>query len=332
MVNKLKGNTYPTNYLRSVLDDKYSLIGSYQNKAELWDNRNMQPVYNLSDRLKTNVGIYLSPSNRIYATSDRENKLQVWDTPTGQLLNEIACGIEKGGSGVIVPLWAQDREPAKPATINAGFTAKHAFERGIFSPDETLIVTASPHEGGASVWDLQQKKLKISFDIGAPGIYEMAFSPSGKQIAAAGRSGAAVIVNLQNSQLISLKGHTSNVNSILFNKAGTKILTASADSTIVIWDALTGQRIKSIKASNTVYSACFSADEKKILVIGGGIFIGYDAASFQQLFEIKTKAAKITLMKNPSLVLLWGEYSEKPPLIFNITTFKTVQEFPADMR
>ncbi|MFY8000294.1 MAG: choice-of-anchor D domain-containing protein, partial [Candidatus Kapaibacteriota bacterium] len=73
-----------------------------------------------------------------------------------------------------------------------------------------------------------------------------------------------VMGNNHSERIINLKGHRDYVNSIFFNPDGTKVVTTSGDSTVKIWDALTGIEVKTIRPRSFVYSAAFSPNGNQI--------------------------------------------------------------------
>ncbi len=68
-----------------------------------------------------------------------------------------------------------------------------------------------------------------------------------------------------------LKGHTGHVNSVAFNKDGTRILTGSGDRTVKVWDARTGTELLELQGlTGFVMSASFSPDGTRIVTGGCG--------------------------------------------------------------
>ncbi|MFM7539511.1 MAG: WD40 repeat domain-containing protein, partial [Planctomycetota bacterium] len=66
--------------------------------------------------------------------------------------------------------------------------------------------------------------------------------------------------------LLSLKGHTSFVNSAQFSHDGNRIVTASKDKTAKVWDAKTGAELFSLKGhTDYLTSAQFSPDGNRIV-------------------------------------------------------------------
>ncbi|MBO7224392.1 MAG: hypothetical protein J6V35_00595, partial [Bacteroidales bacterium] len=63
-----------------------------------------------------------------------------------------------------------------------------------------------------------------------------------------------------------LEGHSSLVKSVAYSPDGTKIISGSADYTIKIWNANTGQCLKTLEGhSNDVWSVAYSPDGTKII-------------------------------------------------------------------
>jgi hypothetical protein len=65
---------------------------------------------------------------------------------------------------------------------------------------------------------------------------------------------------------VTLKGHTLPVSSVAFSPNGKRLATASADKTVKVWDAETGQETLTLKGhTNAVSSVAFSPDGKQIV-------------------------------------------------------------------
>ncbi len=71
---------------------------------------------------------------------------------------------------------------------------------------------------------------------------------------------------LCHSDLITLKGHSSNVNSASYSPEGTMIITGSRDQTAKVWDASTGAEILTLQGHGSfVNSASFSPDGTRLV-------------------------------------------------------------------
>ncbi|MGQ0626647.1 MAG: protein kinase domain-containing protein, partial [Phycisphaerales bacterium] len=75
---------------------------------------------------------------------------------------------------------------------------------------------------------------------------------------------------IADTSLFELKGHNDRVFSAAFSPDGTRLVTASGDKTVRVWDTSTGSSLAELKGhSDTVFSAAFSPDGTRIVTASG---------------------------------------------------------------
>ena len=85
------------------------------------------------------------------------------------------------------------------------------------------------------------------------------------RVFAAGHREAPAGLRAQLRELGALRGHTGAVSSVQFRPDGLKVVSASHDHTVRIWDAVTGECEQTLEGhSSTVTSASFSPDGTKV--------------------------------------------------------------------
>ena len=145
-----------------------------------------------------------------------------------------------------------------------------------FSPDGKRVI--APGMGRVKVWDAQT-------GVEAPGLRDLSregagkpgsgltkvkFSPDGKRMASVSYKEPDVrtvkVWDWQaRAEVLTLRGHTSNVVDVAFSPDGKRIASAGADKTVKVWDAQSGAEVLTLRGhSGSVRGVAFSPDGKRI--------------------------------------------------------------------
>jgi WD40 repeat protein len=80
----------------------------------------------------------------------------------------------------------------------------------------------------------------------------VAVSPDGQRLANSAGAEVKILDAQTGQELLSLKGHTSGVNSVVFSPDGQRLASSSGDpffpGEVKVWDAQTGQELLTLKA------------------------------------------------------------------------------------
>jgi WD40 repeat protein/transcriptional regulator with XRE-family HTH domain len=98
-------------------------------------------------------------------------------------------------------------------------------------------------------------------------VWNVIFSPDGKQVATASQDKTAKIWDAATGKLlITLRGHRESVNGIVYSPDGKRIATTSDDHTAKVWDADTGKVLLTLSGhANIVHRIAFSPDGSRIV-------------------------------------------------------------------
>src|SRR5262249_21352028 len=109
----------------------------------------------------------------------------------------------------------------------------------------------------------------------ADGVNILAVSPDGKRLASAsaqagGEHAARVRDLVPGQELCQLEGQKGSILGLAWSRDGSRLLTGSADGSLILWDAKTGKPLKTVPAAHQglVYYVALTPDGKKAVSCG----------------------------------------------------------------
>lgn len=160
-----------------------------------------------------------------------------------------------------------------------------------FSPQGTLLALGAYTE--VRLIDPESGKTLATLPGHADYVRSIAFSPDGKELAAAGglpqRAGEIKIWDLQTKQLIStLSGHKDCIYSVAWSPDGRMLASGSYDKSIKLWDVGSHQEIRNLQDHiDAVFAVAFSPDGKHLASASQDRSVKiWDVASGKRLYTL----------------------------------------------
>jgi WD40 repeat protein/DNA-binding SARP family transcriptional activator len=251
-------------------------------------------------------GVAFCPDGRTIATTDLDHTAKIWNATTGDVLislkghTDAVLNVAFSPDGRHLITTSLDQE-AKIWDVYTGQEelSLTGHEAGVispaFSPDGSLIVTTS-YDGTAKIWDANTGQELLS--LARSGISTGAeFSPDSAQVIIADHDAFAARVwdITSGDQLLHLEGHTEGVNDAAFSPDGNRLVTASNDATVKVWDAADGDLIFTLFHGSAVFDVDYSADGSQVATAGqnGSIKI-WDSDTGQEILQLPGHTAGTT--------------------------------------
>ena len=149
-------------------------------------------------------------------------------------------------------------------------TSDHGFIRDVaFSPDGSYVVSVA-EDGTTRVWDPLNSRELQPFERQKLAVYAVAIDPTGKKIATVtGYSGKILILDFATRrELKTLSGHRSLVYDLAFGPDGKTLASASRDSTVRLWNAESGEHLKTFPQRGEVIWAVAISPDNSVLATG----------------------------------------------------------------
>ena len=267
----------------SLSSDGHTLaVGSWDDTVHLWDIADPSaPVEGIALAGPTSWinRVAFSPDGSTLAATSSDKHLWTWDVATGRPTRTLP-----NPALLIGEAWAPDGSALYAAGADGALRA-WAY------PGSTLVGLASAAAGlpfadgfaatatadGLRIWD--------TTDLESPRLLSLSPAPEGVRLdgaldvsvslglAAAGtRSGAVYVWDISDRSapvlLGALTAHTTWVENVAFDPTGTRLVAASDDKTISLWDLSAGLPTAPaaiIQAGGIVYSAYFSPDGATVI-------------------------------------------------------------------
>ena len=249
------------------------------------------------------------------ARRDTERERDAALLAQSRFLTDVARREDANGNYVTAALLTLEGLPRFTAEYERPYLpeAEAVLYASLLDATELHVLSHEVTTGGVSWSEPQGSAQDVSTDEDSLGLFlgrmplgqhifnalggvRLVFSGDGTHLATTANDGARLWDANTGQQLAILKAHTLGVESAAFSPDGTRLVTASADSTARIWDVNSATEIAALHGHTGILTtASFSPDGGKILTASwDGTIRVWDATTGQQLSEIYVAKQGVT--------------------------------------
>jgi WD40 repeat protein len=184
--------------------------------------------------------------------------------------------IASAGSDQTIKIW--NAITGEEAFSLKGHTAE--IHRIVFSGDGKYLAASAgdvQYEAGLSrtphgelwLWDVPNRKALHKFTGHDGGVFDVALSPNGRELASAGSDGTVRVWNLLSGKELQRFPHASKVTRVLFDTDGKRLISADADGFVKVWNPAGGQEVLKIRAhAGGISGLALSPDGRHLATLG----------------------------------------------------------------
>jgi WD40 repeat protein len=269
-------------------DGTMLLSGSADHSLILWDRDTGAIIDRLAQHRDIINDVAFSPDGARFLSASADNTLILWDTQSRAVVNRLQGHTERVSSVAFSPdgrmavsgagnqfagastdntliLW--DLQLGQPVRRYQGHTL---FVSDLaFSPDGTTIVSASADQTlrlWPATYDIELARQMMP-DVGYNAV---GLDPARQRAFVALADNRFFLQTLApgaaSAEFLDLSGHTGAITALAINADGTRMLSASADRTAILWDLTNHTALHTLAGhTNTVNSVAFSPDGTRAL-------------------------------------------------------------------
>lgn len=230
-----RGHSGKVNSVKFCMGDTSLVSGGSDKTIRLWKIDEL-----LAQRYKSAV---FSPCGKKVASVGSDLRVNLWDFQ-GNLLTSF-----------------YGREGHKSTIHDVAFQPNLQED----SEERDELIASASEDGTIRIWSSSSRFPKVITN--GVCLRTVCFSADGQLVAYGGDDPGISIRDLNKDSTIQIQGHSKRVLDVSFSPDNTKIASASADTTIKLWD-LKGNCLKTLDDSHDscwVYSVSFSPDSKKLV-------------------------------------------------------------------
>jgi WD40 repeat protein len=232
-----------------------------------------------------------SPDGKRIATTGPTLEAKVWDVASHRVIQTLSHTRGPIGS----PSFSSDGQMLATASVTDGLlwvwklgtpeavlvipeaADNCTLESVAFHPNGKYVavggldwLATSGTDGALCVWDMESRDKYLTLEAGVTAI---AFDAAGRYLAAGTFSQAGQTVAVwdfeKQEKVFDLPGHHDRINAVAFSPDGSWLVSGGDDSTVRVWNVLTGRLVVARQFDAAVQSLAFSADGKYLFTGNG---------------------------------------------------------------
>ncbi|KAF9916770.1 WD_REPEATS_REGION domain-containing protein [Lobosporangium transversale] len=329
----IPGHECVINCVVSSPDGTRIASGSNDCTIRLWDAQTGVTLQTLNTHMAEVTNVRYSPTGHLLASRDRANILCLWDTTSGQLthtlrrnkvddastISDINDDTDSTGSDAQsidgdfndMDSRASDSDDLNDSVVGMDEESDGMDEESDGMDDDIDEVGSDINETedstdgtDDSIDDMYDDNMDSYIGVKDRNISDIAFSPTGHQIASGHKNGDVCIWDTQTGQLIrTLKGGTGFASNVAFSPDGQQIASLSGKHKIMVWSTETvGEPLHTIAFKGYIRNLIYLANGHQIVTLcdldGCGLYL-IDTKVGKARQVIKSRESIRTLVASP---------------------------------
>ena len=266
----LVGHQGPVMNLSFSADGRYLISGSRDATVRVWDAglRKSESVAVLTGHTSIINDVAYSPAGRFLASGSADRTVRIWDSapPQGSMLRTFT------------------EHTSRVTSV-------------VYSPDGEFLASGDA-DGTVRIWSATTCRTVMTLPVGSL-IWWATYSPDGRYVVTCSADDFARVWDVANGPpatlVVTLTGHTDDVNGAAYSPDGRFLVTVSDDKTVRIWDTGTWETVRVLEGHTGKVNAVAYSPDGRFLASG-------DRDNEVRIWDAETGAPVATLRGHEHMI------------------------------
>jgi eukaryotic-like serine/threonine-protein kinase len=286
LIRTLAGHRFMVTDLAFSRPDGRMLASASQDlTVRLWDTATGNEIRTLAGHANVVMGVAFSPDGRTLASSSADRTAKLWDTDGGRLIRTlrgheaalVSVAFTPDGRVLATASWDHTVKLWNTTTDQEPLTLRGHEDAVVdvaFSPDGRALASAG-QDRTMRLWDVATAREIRTIRGHEAAVDSIAFSPDGRTLASTSRlDGTVKLWDVRASEdPQTVRGNGNIVRAVAYSPDGRILASACQDDTVKLWDAATGQEIRTLNRATEkefrpdLHSALFRISNEHKMVV-----------------------------------------------------------------